>query len=68
MNEPVENLEMAETKGLVSDAYRGDSQSDTGERIAEVHRGDADSLRMGAVTQIKDLDRSSRFGQFINTC
>ena len=29
MNEPVENLEMAETKELVSDAYRGDSQSDT---------------------------------------
>ena len=40
MNEPMENLEMAETKKMVSDACCGDSQSDSGERIAEVHRGD----------------------------
>ena len=34
MNEPVENLEMAETKEMVSDACCGASQSDTGEDIA----------------------------------
>ena len=60
MNEPVENLEMAETKEMVSDAYRTNCPRGT------VAVPDKLSPRYGCRTG--QTVGSSRFGHFLNTC